>query len=98
MTAVMIRYKVKPEEVERNLELIRAVYEEMEAARPEGLRYATFRLEDGVSFVDLVAMEHGPQALSGLQAFGRFRSTLDERCDEPPTITDLTEVGSFRFP
>lgn len=98
MTTVMIRYKVKPGEVGRNLELIRAVYEEMEAARPEGLGYATFRLEDGVSFVDFVSMEDGPGALSRIEAFGRFRSTLDERCDEPPTITDLREVGSYRFP
>lgn len=98
MPTVMIRYKVKPEEVERNLELIRAVYEETETARPEGLSYATFRLEDGVSFVDFVALEDGPGALSRSEAFERFRSTLDERCDEPPTITDLREVGSFRFP
>lgn len=98
MPTVIIRYKVKPEEVERNLELIRAVYEEMETARPEGLSYATFRLEDGVSFVDFVVMEGGPEPLSRVEAFGRFRSTLDERCDEPPTIIDLHEVGSFRFP
>lgn len=98
MTTVMIRYKVKPEEVETNLELIRAVYGEMETAQPEGLRYATFRLEDGVSFVDFVAMEDGPQALSGLETFRRFRSTLDGRCDEPPAVTELREVGSFRFP
>lgn len=98
MTTVMIRYKVSPDQVERNLELIRAVYEEMEGARPEGLSYATFQQEDGVSFVDFVAMEDGPGILSRLPAFGRFRSTLDERCDEPPTVTELREVGSFRFP
>ena len=94
----MIRYKVKRDGVERNLELLRAVYEEMEAARPDGLSYATFQLEDGVSFVDLVSTENGPGPLSRLEAFRRFRSTLDERCDEPPTMTELREVGSFRFP
>ena len=94
----MIRYRVKRDQVERNLELLRAVYEEMEAARPDGLSYATFQLEDGVSFVDLVSTENGPGPLSRLEAFGRFRSTLDERCDEPPTMTELREVGSFRFP
>jgi hypothetical protein len=29
-------------------------------------------------------------------AFQRFRSTLDERCDEPPVLTVLHEVGSYR--
>lgn len=98
MTRLMIRYRVKRDGVGRNLELLRAVYEEMEAVQPDGLSYATFQLEDGVSFVDLVATEDGPKPLSQLEAFRRFRSTLDERCDEPPTMTELREVGSFRFP
>ena len=98
MTRLMIRYRVKRNQVERNLELLRAVYEEMEATQPDGLSYASFQLEDGVSFVDLVATEDGPGSLSRLEAFRRFRSTLDERCDEPPTMTELREVGSFRFP
>ena len=98
MTRLIIRYRVKRDEVERNLELLRAVYGEMESVQPDGLSYATFLLEDGVSFVDLVTTEDGPGPLSRLEAFRRFRSTLDERCDEPPTMTGLREVGSFRFP
>ena len=34
-----------------------AVYEELHRVRPAGLRYATFRLDDGVSFVHLVSYE-----------------------------------------
>ena len=98
MTRLMIRYRVKRDEVGRNLELLRAVYEEMEVVQPDGLSYATFQLEDGVSFVDFVETEDGPGPLPRLEAFGRFRSTLDERYDEPPTMTELREVGSFRFP
>lgn len=97
MSAVMIRYKVKPDQVERNLELLRAVYEELESAQPEGLRWATFQLDDEMSFVDF-AVGGGQGVLSRLEAFRRFRSTLDERCDEPPVLTELHEVGSFRFP
>ena len=51
MRQVMVRYKVKPDRVEENEALVRAVYEELAAPRPPGCRYATFRLEDGVSFV-----------------------------------------------
>src|SRR5918996_1641965 len=53
MRRVMVRYRLKPERVEENEVLVRAVYEELEGTRPEGLRYATFKLEDGVSFVHL---------------------------------------------
>ena len=53
MRQVMVRYKVKPERVEENEELVRAVYDELGRTEPAGLRYATFKLDDGVSFVHL---------------------------------------------
>jgi len=96
MFAVMSRYKVKRDQVERHLELLRPVYEELESTQPDGLRWATFQLEDVVSFVDF-AMGGEPGQLSKLQAWALYRSTLDERCDEPPVMTELHEVGSFRF-
>ena len=53
MRQVMVRYTVRPEEAEHNAELVRAVYEELHRANPSGMRYATFQLEDGVSFVHI---------------------------------------------
>jgi hypothetical protein len=94
---VMIRRKVKPDEVERELESLHAVYEELESVRPDGLRQATFQLEDKVTFVDFVDLAEGPGVLRQLEAFQRYRATLDERCDEPPVMTELNEVGSYRF-
>lgn len=95
---VMIRWKIKPDQVERELALLRAVYEDMHAVRPEGLRYATFQLDDGVTFVDVAEMAGGPGVLQQVEAFQRYRATLDERCDEPPAVTVLHEVGAYRFP
>jgi len=94
---VMIRCKVKPDQVERDLELLHAVYEEMQSVRPDGLRYATFQLDDKVTFVAFAEMEDGPGVLQQLEAFQRYRATLDERCDEPPVMTMLHEVGSYCF-
>ena len=56
----MIRYRVRPDEVGRHLELLGAVYRELESVRPDGFHWATFRLKDGVSFVDVVAGEDLP--------------------------------------
>lgn len=96
MTTMLIRYKINPDQVEREHELLRAVYEELEATQPDSLRYATFQLDDKVSFVDFVVTD-GPGRFSQLESFRTYRSTLDERCDEAPVMTELHEVGSFRF-
>ncbi|MFB9833061.1 hypothetical protein [Actinoallomurus acaciae] len=94
---VMFRCRVRPDEVARNLELLQDVYDEMRSVRPKGLRYATFRLEDGVTFVAFAEMDAGPEVLRELRAFQRYRASLDERCDEPPVLTMLHEVGSYGF-
>jgi hypothetical protein len=95
MTRVMVRYKVKPEQVARNEELVRAVYAELHQAEPGGLRYATFKLPDGVTFVHLADTNGEGTPLTGLAAFKAFQAELRERCDEPPVLSELSEVGSF---
>jgi hypothetical protein len=99
MKRVMVRYKVKPDRVAENEELVRAVYEELDRTKPAGLRYATFKLEDGVSFVHLVSIEteEGQSPLAKVEAFGRFTEDVRERCDEAPVATEMDEIGSFRL-
>lgn len=96
---IMVRYKVKSGHGERNEELVRAVYRELAEKRPDGLRYATFKLDDGLSFVHLAAVEtdDGHSPLADLEAFARFQAGIHERCDERPTVTELEEIGSFRL-
>jgi hypothetical protein len=95
MRRVMVRYQVKPEQVARNEELVRAVYEELRRVEPAGLRYATFKLPDGVTFIHLADTEGEGNPLTGLDAFKAFQAGVRERCDEPPVVSDLSEVGSF---
>lgn len=93
---VMIRCKVRPDEAEASLESFREVYEEMRSVQPKGLRYATFHLEDKMTFVSFAEME-SPEVLQQLEAFQRLRATPRERFDEPPVLTMLHEVGSYGF-
>jgi hypothetical protein len=95
MRQVMVRYKVKPDRAAENEELVRAVYDELERAEPAGLRYATFKLDDGVSFIHLAATDDGDSPLQELQAFQRFVERLADRCEEAPVVTDLRAIGSF---
>ena len=97
MKRVMVRYKVKPDQAAHNEELVRAVYAELHEREPSGIRYATFRLDDGVTFVHLAETDADPAALTGLQAFKKFLEGIAERCDDPPLATELHEIGSFHL-
>jgi hypothetical protein len=95
----MVRYKVKPEQAAHNEELVRRVYEELQRTAPEGLRYATFASEDGVSFVHVSSIEtgDGSSPLADVAAFRAFQENIGARCDEPPVAIDLREIGSYGF-
>ena len=94
MRRVVVRYRVKPDEADRNEQLVRAVYEELHRADPGGFRYRTLRLADGVTFVHIAESE-GEAPLPKLAAFQEFQKDLAARCDEPPVVMEATEVGSF---
>ncbi len=97
MRRVIIRYKVKPDRVSENEKLVRAVYEELHQASPAGFMYATFRLEDGQTFVHLASHDDGSNPLSGIVAFGRFQEDIAGRCEEPPQVTEMHEIGSYHL-
>ena len=96
MRRVMVRYKVTPGRAEENAALVRAVYEELAATNPPGLRYATFRLDDGVSFVHVASVEGDDNPLGEVAAFARFQAGVRDRCAVQPVVTELHEVGSYR--
>jgi hypothetical protein len=92
----MVSYKVRPEHAAANEELVRAVYDELRHSGLTGFRYATFVLADGVSFVHLHEAEDGDNTLPSVEAFKRFQADIGDRCAEPPVVSELREVGSFR--
>jgi hypothetical protein len=99
MKRVMVRYTVKPDRVEENEALVRAVYDDLRRTRPAGLRYATFRLADGRSFVHIASVEtdDGRNPLSDVAAFKEFTANARDRCEEPPVTTELREIGSYNL-
>jgi hypothetical protein len=95
MRQVMVRYTVKPGKAAENEALVRAVYDELHRTEPTGFSYATFQLDDGVTFVHVASAEDGQNPLSQLEAFARFQERIAERCDERPVLTELREIGAF---
>jgi hypothetical protein len=97
MRQVMVRYRVAADRAGENERLVRAVYEELEESGPRGLRYATFKLEDGVSFIHIAETGEGENPLAEVKAFQEFQAGIGERCVEPPVVSQLSEVGSYRL-
>jgi hypothetical protein len=97
MKTLMIRYKTKKDQAAANEALGHAVYDELRTRRPAGLRYGTFRLDDGVTFVHIATMET-PEAgdtLTALASFKAFQKDLRARCVEGPEPVELHAVDSF---
>lgn len=58
MGTVVVRYRTRPEFADQNARLVEAVFAELAAADPGGVKYATFRLEDN-TFVHIADVEPG---------------------------------------
>jgi hypothetical protein len=93
----LIRYRTKPDQAAANEELIRAVYAELRSTSPDGLSYATFKLDDQVTFLHLVRTGRDPNPLLAIKAFGEFQAGAPDRWEHPPVQESLTEIGSYRF-
>jgi hypothetical protein len=99
MSVAVVRYKTKPDRADENQALVEKVFGALERSAPAGLRYATFRLADGVSFVHVASIETGDGAnpLLATTAFSEFLREIADRCEEGPMASDATVVGSYRF-
>ena len=92
MTAVIVllQYKVKPDQVETNNQLVTAVHDELREHQPGDTRYIIFQLEDVVSFIHLNWNDRkdGTNALTELPAFQRFQQGIRERVEEAGAAVD----------
>jgi hypothetical protein len=96
MAFTVARCTVKPGLEERNAELVRAVYSELSALSPTGFRYATYRLDDGRTFVHVAELDAGSEnPLTSLKAFGEFQAGIRERCEQGPEVGGAELVGRF---
>lgn len=99
METTIVRYKVKAGRAEENRDYIKAIFGQLDESKPEGLRYVSFNLEDGLSFVHIAVVEtsDGTNPLPDTPAFQDFVSGIKDRCDEPPVASKANIVGSYRL-
>ncbi len=99
METTVVRYKVKADRADENRQYIKKVFAQLDEDKPDGLRYVSFNLDDGLSFVHIAVVEtaDGKNPLPETSAFQDFVSKIKERCDEPPVATKADIVGSYRL-
>ena len=99
MERVLVTYKVKPDRVKENEELVRAVYNELRKINDPDIHYATFKLDDQQTFVHIAsfASEEKKPILTESAPFRAFQEDLKERCDVPPNPQKLNEVSTYNF-
>ena len=98
MTVLMVRSKIKAESAGEVEAAVKAMFAAIEAARPQGVRYASCRLPDGVTYIALLQLEEGVEnPLPSVPAFREFQENVKQWLAEPPTPEQLTIIGSYRL-
>ena len=96
MQAMMFRARVRAERVADVEASVRRLFSAIERERPKGIRYASCRLADGVTYVILLQLTQGTDnPLEALPEFQQFQEGLRSQLAEPPTQEQLTVVGSY---
>src|SRR3954466_11369706 len=91
----VVRYVTKPECADENARLIGAVFADLDASKPAGLQYESFRLEDGLTFVHVVTTTGEGNPLLASEAFQAFSSTVPDPGAEGPLVQGATTLGDY---
>ncbi|SCL34519.1 hypothetical protein GA0070616_4989 [Micromonospora nigra] len=95
--AFVVRYEMRPDTADTNQALVENVFRELAEKAPEGIRYASFRLADGVTFVHVGVMDDDAAALTDFAAFAEFGKGFGDRAAGQPVASGATLVGSYGF-
>jgi hypothetical protein len=94
----MVRAKVKPDTSAQLESAAQKMFAAIHAAHPEGVQYASSRLADGMTYVALLKLDDGIEnPLPRLPAFVEFQENVKAWMTEPPTVEQLTVVGSYNL-
>ena len=96
MNVMMVRAKIKEENVAAAVAATEQVIQALEQAQPAGVRYASCLLSDGVTFVALLELEDdGGHPLRGFPVYQEMVENLKQWYAEPPAVERMTVTGSY---
>jgi hypothetical protein len=98
MSVMMFQAKVKAERVAELEAAARTVFSAVEQLQPKGMRYASAKLSDGVTFVILLELEEGiNNPLNQIPAYREFMGRLKDWLVEPASQEQLTVIESYNL-
>jgi hypothetical protein len=97
MSVLFVQGRVKEENVADVDAAAGRMFAAIEQAGLEGIRYASLKLADGVTYVAVLEVEDGVEnPLPNLPEFQEFQENLKGWVDEPAVAGPATVVGSYR--
>lgn len=98
MRVLMAQAKIKAESVTDVQAATRKMFAAINAAQPEGIRYASVLLPDGETFVALLHVDDGVEnPIPGLPEFRELQERVEDARAEPTSVQPLTVIGSYRL-
>lgn len=98
MSVLMAQAKIKPEGVAGVQEATKRMFAAINAAQPEGIRYASVLLPDGETFVAILQVEDGvDNPIPGLEEFRELQERVEASRTAPNSVQPLTVIGSYRL-
>ena len=98
MSVHMVQSRVRPERVADVRAAAKKTFAAIDAAQPEGIRYASCLLPDGETFIALLQIDHGVEnPLPGFPEFRAFLEGVEASRAAPANVRPLTVIGSYRL-
>ena len=98
MGLMMVRAKIKVDSIDEIESAGRKLFSAIEREQLQGIRYASCRLPDGGTYLNLLQLEDGIQnPLPALPEGKEFGERLKSWLAEPVTSESLTIIGSYRL-
>jgi hypothetical protein len=98
MTVLMVRAKIKEENVAEAKAAVGKVIQALEQAHPADVRYTASVLSDGVTFIALVELNaDGSHPLAPFPEYAEFVESLKQWYAEPPVVERMTVMGSYQL-
>lgn len=98
MTVHMVQAKIKPENVTDVQAAAERTFAAINAAQPEGIRYASCLLPDEETFLAFLQLDDGVEnPLPGFPEFQEFLAGVEASRAAPADVQPLTVVGSYRL-
>ena len=97
MNVMMVRAKIKEENVADTQAATDKVIQALERAQPD-VHYGVTRLSDGVTVVAFVEIEPGQEhPLLPFPEYAEMLENLKGWYAEPPTVEQMTVIGSYQL-